>query len=178
MILLLTGHLSQENVLHVEFIELSLPPKKSSSLLHDDWISTVSINKKAPFILSGSFDGAVRVWNEQGIVLNSLAMKGVSIKSSTWLNDEIALVGDSTSSIFAYRITNDASEDLSLFSPPSCSVKQLFKCTGHDGGISHISVNADSSKFATASWDKSIRIWSSSTGMFPLFVAQSTFLTD
>ncbi len=140
-----------------------MPPKKSSSLLHDDWISTVSINKDAPLILSGSFDGALRIWNEQGKVLNSLSLKDTSIKSSTWLNDEIALLGDSTSGIFAYSITSDTSDD--LLPASSCTMKQLFKCIGHEGAITDIAVNADSSKFASASWDKSIRIWSSTTGI-------------
>ena len=135
---------------------MSLPPKKSASLMQDDWISTISINKKLPIFLSGSFDGVLRIWNEQGKVLDSISLSGSSIKSSIWLNDEIALFGDSVANIFAYRI--DAPEN------QPCTTEKLFKCSTHQGSISFISINQDATRFATASWDKTIKLWNSDIG--------------
>lgn len=150
--------LSTENILHIEFIELSLPPKKSSSLLQDDWISSVAINENSSLFLSGSFDGAVRIWNDQGKLVDSIIIEKSSIKAVAWLNQDVALVGDSTSFIYAFKTKEDTSAGES-----TVQTSKLFKCSAHEGGISNISINSDATKFASASWDKTIKIWSATT---------------
>ena len=126
--------------------------------MQDDWISTVSINKTLPIFLSGSFDGVLRIWNEQGTALNSISLSGSSIKASTCVNSEVALFGDSLSNVYAYRIVAPENE--------ACTVEKLFRCSAHQGSISHISINQDSTRFATASWDKTIKLWNTDIGLY------------
>lgn len=98
-----SNSISTENVLNVEFIELSLPPKESSTLIHDDWISCVEICKESPFILTGSFDGLLRIWNEQGSIIESSVIEN-SIRAATWVGSDRIIVGDAKSDISIYQV--------------------------------------------------------------------------
>ena len=66
---------SAEDVLQLEYIRAQLPPTYVGSFKHDDWIGAVDVASAESHqnvqpgherILSGSFDGCVRVWNMSG----------------------------------------------------------------------------------------------------------------
>jgi ribosome biogenesis protein len=74
---LTSNGISSETTLSVEYVKALVPPVYAASYQHDDWVSSVDVlsNSSKPAtwaknttnveskILSGSYDGAIRVWN-------------------------------------------------------------------------------------------------------------------
>ncbi|KAJ3274502.1 WD repeat-containing protein 12 [Terramyces sp. JEL0728] len=139
--------LSSENTLKIEFVELSLPPAESSTIIQDDWISSTKIQKSNTYLLTGSFDSYVRIWTPSGELLTSASESESPIKCADWLNDDTVVAGNLQREIYVYELDSDA---LSL----------SYTCVGHEGSIEGIANSTDNDHFATASWDKTIRIWS------------------
>ncbi|KAJ3338248.1 WD repeat-containing protein 12 [Kappamyces sp. JEL0680] len=145
------NQLSTENVLQVQFVELSLPPNQATSLQHDDWISSVAIHSRNQLFATGSFDGQVRIWDDRGSVVDAVSMgstPALAVKKVEWISDDLLVAGDSQSSIVAYKFANKRLE-------------KEYRCEGHEGSIISIGVSADGKRFASGSWDKSIKIWTS-----------------
>ncbi|KAJ3261557.1 WD repeat-containing protein 12 [Boothiomyces macroporosus] len=139
--------LSTENTLKIEFVELSLPPSESSTIIQDDWISSVKIQKSNTHILTGSFDSYVRIWTQSGSLLTSTADGDSPIKCVEWLNDETVVAGNLQREIYVYDLDGE-------------SLNLSYTCIGHEGGIESIANSPNKDHFATASWDKTIRLWS------------------
>ena len=73
--------LSSETTLELQYIRSLIPPLFEASFEHDDWVSTVDVlSETSPAgtwgsntiglgqerILSGSYDGLLRIWNKSG----------------------------------------------------------------------------------------------------------------
>ncbi|KAL2913422.1 ribosome biogenesis protein ytm1 [Polyrhizophydium stewartii] len=146
--------LSLESVVRVEFVEASLPPKKSAVLQQDDWISSIRIHPSLPLILTGSFDSRARVWSKTGKCVLTLSHHTAPIKAVGWLqldNTEgsYLLSGSQDQTVSAFHISSDGSDGT-----------LAYQATGHTGSVEAIAVSEDSTFFATGSWDQTIRVWS------------------
>ena len=142
--------LSTENIIKIEFVELATPPKDTSTLIHDDWISSVSIHSSNSFILTGAFDSFLRVWDDKGKIVDSCSVGKHAIKATAWLSDTAVLLGDAQNNICAFNFKDNVLE-------------KSFRCQGHEAAITDLAVSKDGSKFASSSWDKTIKVWSSNT---------------
>ncbi|KAJ3323954.1 hypothetical protein HDV06_000930 [Boothiomyces sp. JEL0866] len=141
--------LTQENTLKIEFVELSLPPSESSTIIQDDWISSVKIQKTNTHILTGSFDSHVRVWTQSGGLLTAVSESESPIKCVEWFNKETVIAGNLNREIFVYELDGE-------------SLNLSYTCVGHEESIECIAKSLDNDHFATSSWDKTIRLWSHS----------------
>jgi ribosome biogenesis protein len=137
--------LSSENLLRIEFVRVSLPPQESATLNHDDWISSVAVEKSLPFVATGSFDGKLRIWDEQATIVDSTGGQD-AVKSVEWLSHNVLITGDIKGNVLGYSFTGQVLE-------------QRFSCIGHTGSVESIAISEK--VFATSSWDKTIKIWSS-----------------
>src|SRR5271168_4898657 len=78
---LIANGLSSENTLNLQYVRSLIPPLYEASFEHDDWVSCVDILSGSSAagswagsnvasgqerILSGSYDGLLRVWNKSG----------------------------------------------------------------------------------------------------------------
>ncbi|KAK5666031.1 hypothetical protein BDV3_006964 [Batrachochytrium dendrobatidis] len=145
--------LSTENVLRIEFVEASLPPKNTAILQQDDWISCIKIHPTRPFILTGSFDNRTRVWTKSGECIQTLSAHTAPIKSVDWAyisstSDTYILSASQDQTISAFHISEDGGE-----------ASLSYQCKDHRGSVESIVVSNDAAFFATGSWDQTIRIW-------------------
>ena len=123
--------ISAENTLTVEYVRAIIPPLYLASFEHDAWVSSVDVLSStsdsgrraqnaalAPGherILSGSFDGILRVWSMSSEVLaTSTGTAGPAIRSAKFLSpSQIVSSGDDcTVKLWKY------SEDQDAFSRP------------------------------------------------------------
>ncbi|KAI8899423.1 WD40-repeat-containing domain protein [Globomyces pollinis-pini] len=140
---------STENILQVEFIELSLPPSESSSLIHDDWISATRLHATDPYILSASFDSNLRVWNHSSTLVSEMVNPtgNNALKCAEWLSNDQIIVGDSKHNVLGFNFRDD-------------ELQYAYACKGHEGSIEDLAVSEPLGMFASASWDKTIKLWS------------------
>ncbi|KAH6560581.1 hypothetical protein BASA50_001390 [Batrachochytrium salamandrivorans] len=145
--------LSTESILRIEFVEASLPPKNTSVLQQDDWISAIKIHPSMPLILTGSYDNRTRVWTKSGQCIQTLSIHTAPIKAVGWAHlastaGTYILSGSQDQTVSAFHISDDGKE-----------AALSYQCNDHRGSVESISVSSDAAFFATGSWDQTIRIW-------------------
>ncbi|KAH0954729.1 hypothetical protein HN011_007867 [Eciton burchellii] len=138
----------------IEYIEKYIPPKADDCLTQDDWISTIATCGK--WILTGSYDNTVQVWDLQGNHHFKLIADVNPIKGVDWISlDEKEAVFASASmgddcKIWNWNIAKNSANCVNI-------------CKGHTQHIETLRVSHDKTLMATAAWDKTIRIWTTCT---------------
>lgn len=137
---------SREEVLEIEYVRSVLPPKWEGQWSQEDWVGGVSVRENG--VLSGGYDGIVRVWDWSGNVLG----KGKSgddalrpVKSVKWM-DEGFVSGGMDGSV---RVWKWEDENISL----------VMEGKGHEASVD--SVDFRDGKIISASADGTLRLWSS-----------------
>lgn len=165
--------LSSENTLNLQYVRSLIPPLFEASFEHDDWVSSVDVlSGTSPAgvwqpgsvlagqerILSGSYDGLLRVWNKSGQTIatstsSSLGGHTSSIKAAKFLSPtQIASSGlDRTIRLWKYSESEDHF---------SADLKPKLELYGHKGSVDSVAVHGPSSRILSASTDGSIGIWS------------------
>ncbi|KAJ3354170.1 WD repeat-containing protein 12 [Entophlyctis luteolus] len=158
--------ISSEATVDVEYVLSSVPPKPTAAMQHDDWIASIAGPATTSTIATACCDGNVRIWNLTGQCVAVLNRHTRSAKAVAWLAGNSAaatlLSGGEDQSVVAWQ--HDGRTN-------SSSV--LFECLGHKGSIDCLSVNVARSHFATASFDKTVKIWTSSTTDDTIHIHQS-----
>lgn len=175
---LTSNGISVETTLDIEYVRAIIPPVYLASFEHDAWVSSVDVlspssaatkqayNAPASLpgherIVSGSFDGLLRVWNMSSDVLAvSSGAKNPPIKTARFISpSQIVSSGDDcTVRIWNYSEGNDAR--LGALSPEL----ELF---GHKRSIAHLTVNHSLNRILSASEDCLIGLWSTGKGDAP-----------
>ena len=167
--------ISAETTLAVEYVRAIIPPLYLASFKHDDWVSSVDVlsNNSSGLqkagkarviplgqerILSGSYDGLLRVWNTSSEILatSGSAENGghtSSIKAVKFVDPtHIASSGlDRT-----IRIWKFSEDDESL----TASMQPQIELYGHKGGIDSLAVHQPSNRVLSASADHCLGLWS------------------
>jgi WD40 repeat protein len=155
--------ISGETVLSVEYSRALIPPLHVSSLKHDDWISSVDVRAdESNYILSGGYDGLIRVWDTSGgNVLSTSSLPGnegriASIKNVKFLTaSKVVSTGfDMTVRIWDYI------EDKSLLAP-------TLELLGHKEVVESLAVHESSNRILSASGDRTIGFWSAKSSENP-----------
>jgi ribosome biogenesis protein YTM1 len=142
--------LSTETVVSLEYVRSFIPPIYESSFEHEDWVSSVdtlsgidSIKPGQERILSGSYDGLLRMWNMSGqcIATSATASMGghtQGIKTARFMSPtKIASAGmDRTIRIWQYSEA-DGREGT------SGKLKPKLELYGHTQYIFSIDVQGD-----------------------------------
>lgn len=84
-------------------MEATLPPVENSSMVHDDWISSIKMNDSNQ-ILTGSYDCNVRIWDNSGKISHSFTMGMNPVKSVAWIDGETFVAGDSKDQIIGFKV--------------------------------------------------------------------------
>lgn len=162
---------SAETTLEVEYVRALIPPLHVASFLHDDWVSSVdvlsetspaasseSVSAGRERILSGSYDGMLRVWNmsSQTVTVSPSSGEGghmASIKASRFVSPtQIVSAGlDRTVRLWKYAEERDG------FSGKISPQLELY---GHKSGVNAFAVHASSGRIISASADHSVGFWS------------------
>lgn len=128
--------LSTENILTLEYVESILPPSKLTSFQHDDWVSAVDCQKD---IVTGSYDGSIRLWSLTGECKETLTGHSGPIKGVKVFGNKMA----------------SASQDMTVrvWEGTQC----LYECRGHEAGVE--SIDTTEGYLLSASADSSLMIW-------------------
>lgn len=104
----LTAHgLSNEVLLTLEYKKARLPPTLRASYATDDWVLAVSISPDASGaleIMSGSYDGVVRVWNASGEVEGQFAGHLAPIQAVAWGAENRAVLAGNDRTLRLWRV--------------------------------------------------------------------------
>ncbi|KAI9775321.1 MAG: ribosome biogenesis protein ytm1 [Geoglossum umbratile] len=164
--------LSSETTLTLEYVRSLIPPLYLASFEHDDWVSSVdvlsntSIAGRSSFnvevgqerILSGSYDGLLRVWNMSAQVLATSASVGAGghvspVKAAKFITpSEVVSSGlDRTVRIWRY---SEAPDHL------SAELEPMMELYGHTGSVDSLAVYSPTMKILSASTDNTVGVWS------------------
>ena len=168
--------ISSETTLEVEYVRALVPPLHIAMFEHDDWVSSVDIlSDTSPAaasaqispgqerILSGSYDGLLRVWNmsAETIAVSPSAADGghtASIKDVKFVSPgQIASAGfDRTVRLWRYEEGES-----------SASVSPQLELYGHKSVINSLAVNGSTNRILSASSDHTVGIWSTEKSEAP-----------
>lgn len=184
----LTSHgLSSETTVELQYVRSLIPPLYEASFEHDDWVSSVdvlsntspagtwansAITSEQERILSGSYDGLLRIWNKSGQMVStgppaSAGGHTAAIKCTKWISPtQVASAGmDRTIRVWKYNEREDRM---------SADLKPTLELYGHEKPIYSIAVHGPSNRVLSASGDGKIGIWSTEAASMP--VAPATLL--
>lgn len=170
---LTSNGLSSESTLDLQYVRSLIPPLFEASFEHDDWVSCVDVLSNASpagvwqpgsitpgqeRILSGSYDGLLRVWNKSGQIAatstpSSLGGHTSGIKAARFLSPtQVASSSlDRTIRIWKYSESDDHF---------SAHLKPTVELYGHKGSVDSLAVHGPSFRILSASTDGSVGIWS------------------
>ena len=168
--------LSSETTLTLECVRSLVPPVYLASFEHDDWVSCVDVlshtsqagtisNGVQPGherILSGSYDGILRVWDASSQLLGSSPVGDnftSAIKSAKFLSSSHIVSSGLDRTIRLWRYSEPASGTATL--------ELLSILYGHQASVDRIAVHASSSRFLSASSDHHVGLWSSGSENVP-----------
>ncbi|KAI0381863.1 ribosome biogenesis protein YTM1 [Hypomontagnella monticulosa] len=172
--------LSSESTVILQYVRSLIPPVFQASFEHDDWVSDVDVlsgTSRAGVwsgdkfvtgqdrILSASYDGLLRIWNDSGNVLatsvaGSLGGHSASIKAAKFVSSsQIASAGlDRTIRIWKYA---EADDRLSGILKPSL---ELY---GHKACVESLDVHGPTGRVLSAASDGSVGLWTTSKSAAP-----------
>ncbi|MCJ1385250.1 ribosome biogenesis protein ytm1 [Xylographa soralifera] len=172
---LTTNGISAETVLTVEYLRAIIPPIHLASFKHDDWISSVDILSSTSIagqwsttnasksrgqerLLSGSYDGLLRVWNMSSEVVATSPGPGhgghtSSVKAAKFASQTQAVSSGLDRMIRVWKYMEDADGFLASLSPQ-------IELYGHKASVDCIATHHPSSRILSASADHSVGIWS------------------
>ena len=180
--------ISAETTLAVEYVRAVTPPQYLGSFEHDDWVSSVDVLSATSLsgqrrtdetqilpgrerILSGCYDGSLKVWNTSSQVIatsfcevyttNKFCSKHFKgVMAAKFINPTHIASSCMHGCVTVSKYTEDA-----LVS--SASIKPKLKLYGHKGHVSAISVHPTSNRILTASIDRSLGFFATTEGEAP-----------
>lgn len=172
---LTTNGISAETTLNVEYVRALIPPAHVASFEHDDWISSVDLlsqttpaarwaSNSSPELgqdrlVSGSYDGLLRVWNNSRELLatsasafdggHSAAVKAVKFVSPDRL------------------VSSSLDRTIRLWDYSGDSIVPTLELFGHTASVDRLAVHGPSSRILSASADHSVGIFSATKSGAP-----------
>jgi len=144
----------QEETIQIEYIPSVLPPENISSIPHNEWVSSVSVQVPGLF-LTGSYDNMVRIYNESQELLQTVGGHSAPISDASWIPTPISVPTsrflsssyDATARIYSYDVDENSA-------PAPLASLHL-----HTRPISSIRANPSGEFALTSGWDHLIGLW-------------------
>lgn len=171
---LVKNGMSHEHLLTLEYTRSVLPPSFLASFDNDDWISSIdSINKTSrlvtssnlnilqPKILSGSYDGIVRIYNMSGSIEKQFSGHSGAIKSVKWISPSRLVSSGNDRQLRLWK-NKEASmpteEDEDDDDPEEGTTIAILE--GHKAPVASLSVEPKTNRILSAGYDNDICFWS------------------
>ncbi|KAK4696650.1 ribosome biogenesis protein, partial [Lecanoromycetidae sp. Uapishka_2] len=167
--------ISSETTLAVEYVRAIIPPLYLASFEHDDWVSSVDVLAESSpagkwagnagsgtsvreIILSGSYDGLLRVWDMSSQILATSPSAGLgghtaAIKAAKFISPTKIASSSLDRTVRLWKYT----EDPDGFSATLTPQIELY---GHKAGIESLAVHQPSNRVLSASSDHAVGLWS------------------
>ncbi|QIX00919.1 hypothetical protein AMS68_006436 [Peltaster fructicola] len=168
--------ISAETTLNVEYVRALVPPLPVASYPHDDWVSSLDVltsssravtwqsaspSSRQSRILSGSFDGNLRVWDSSNNVIATGSAHVGPVKHVKFITPDRAVSAGMDRTLRVWEYT-DATEP-----SPSANLSPILELYGHTASVDHLAVHGPSSRILSASADHSIGVWSITKSALP-----------
>lgn len=169
--------LSSETTLTVQYVRSLIPPVYQASFQHDDWVSDIDVlsaTSRAGLwsgerfvtgqdrLVTASYDGLLRVWNNAGSVIatSPAAGSGHSVKAARFLSaNQIASAGlDRVVRVWKY---NEADDFL------SGTLKPSLELYGHTAAVEALDVHGPTGRILSSASDGSVALWTTSKSAAP-----------
>ncbi|KZT08219.1 WD40 repeat-like protein [Laetiporus sulphureus 93-53] len=157
--------IGEEETLEIEYFESVMPPQKTSSLPHEDWVSAVSCQLPGHF-LTASYDGFLRVFDYSQKLLHASAAHQAPITSLCVVPAPSSSPSASTQLLITG--SHDLTAHLTQLSIPDSGpdeevhTRTLASLHLHTAAVSSVSSSASGSHVLTSSWDTLIGVWDTS----------------
>ena len=178
---LTTNGISAETVLHAEYVPAFVPPKHAASFEHDTWVSSVDVLSSAgtksrqALILSGSYDGLVRVWNTSSQVVATSQYLGDSrfvaaTKAARFLSSTRIVSAGMDRVIRLWRM--DEGESMADSDKASIVHEADLHC--HKQMVLAMDVLFDKQRLLSASADHTLALWDTDLATAPSLKSETT----
>lgn len=153
---LLAQSVSTETVLQVEYFKAVVPPQLRTQLPHNDWVSAVDGSQQS--ILTGSYDGILRLWNSTGELISSTQAhkQGINaVRCLPSLQGALALSAGKDHSIRLWAAPALKATSSGGAQAPTC----LAVYKGHTDSVEDVAASPSGSAFCSGAWDGNVHIW-------------------
>ncbi|GFR50504.1 hypothetical protein Agub_g12769, partial [Astrephomene gubernaculifera] len=165
----LLGHnMSAESTLEVEYVPAVVPPPHKNSTPHDDWVSSVdasrcsgstspSTSSSSDVILSGSYDGLLRLWNANLECTASVAAHEGGVNCVRFLpqsQGDLLVTAGKDLQVKMWRL--EAPQGSSP-SGPRCRLVASYR--GHGDAVEGLAASPSGQRVASCGWDGRVLIW-------------------
>ncbi|KAI1776359.1 ribosome biogenesis protein YTM1 [Hypoxylon cercidicola] len=167
--------LSSETTLTVQYVRSLIPPVYQASFQHDDWVADVDVlsaTSRAGLwsgsnfvagqdrLLSASYDGLLRVWNNSGSVIATSPAGGHSVKAARFLSaSQVASAGlDRVVRVWKYAEADDFL---------SGTLKPSLELYGHAAAVESLDVHGPTGRVLSSASDGSVALWTTSKSSAP-----------
>ncbi|OAA54300.1 microtubule associated protein [Niveomyces insectorum RCEF 264] len=174
--------LSAETTITLQYVRSLIPPVFEASFQHDDWVSAVDVSPAVGAVgggsnrlLSGSYDGLLRLWNAAGHVttVSPDAASGAghtsAVKAARFVTPtQIASAGlDRTVRIWNYATGEREDQAVEEDHAGPQLLKPTLVLYGHKGSVDRLAVDTATRRVLTASIDGCVGLWSTSKTSAP-----------
>ncbi|KAJ1983448.1 hypothetical protein H4R34_001282 [Dimargaris verticillata] len=124
--------------------------------MHQGPILAIKWSPQSSLLASTGVDGTVQVWDAKtGEKRAGLAAHNGAVLDVVWINDETFATGSADETVRVFQVSESGS---------TASLQLLRTLSGHKGGINALQIDPTERYLATASDDKTAKIWSVTDG--------------
>jgi WD40 repeat protein/serine/threonine protein kinase len=117
---------------------------------HERWVRSVAVTPDGKYVVSGSWDGTVRVWD----LAAAQEVRRFGHWGVVW---SVAVTPDGK-----YVVSGSSDKTVCLWDLATGQAVRRF--TGHEWGVSSVAVTPDGKYVVSGSGDKTVRLWDVATG--------------
>nr|AIF73520.1 WD40 protein [Volvox ferrisii] len=169
---IMAHNLSAESTLEVEYVPAVVPPQQKSASPHDDWVSSVDASRCSPspspsgptgVILSGSYDGLLRVWNGDLHCTSATPAHEGGVNCVRYLppsQGNLLLTCGKDLTVKLWKLEDPPAAGPGPGSAPHPHPPRLLATyRAHSDAVEAVAVSPGGTRMASCGWDGRLMVW-------------------